>query len=316
MGDALVDLARRQLTTGDLPDSGGIPTQVIVTMTLDQLTEALDHTDQAGRAESEAGSVDSEAGAAEIVGGTIREPMSAQRARRLACDARILPSVMTGASVILDHGAARRTASVAQRIALALRDKGCTAPFCDRPAAWCEAHHLFPWRVSQKTDLDNLALVCDAHHDLLHHDGWTITLENGRSHLAPTTPASTTPRTTRYRRSPRMVRRGRARVDARRRARPRRGPVVAARGCRAGRGGVPLLQHARPTRSARTARRAGRGVVSGSAARRDSSSQALLDSRSSSGISSAESSRGVRTPPRCTTLGARPGQHAEDQPSV
>ena len=83
-------------------------------------------------------------GAAEIVGGTIREPISAERARRLACDARILPSVMNGASLILDHGAARRTASPAQRIALALRDKGCTAPFCDRPAAWCEATTWFP----------------------------------------------------------------------------------------------------------------------------------------------------------------------------
>ena len=144
-------------------------------MTLDQLTDSLE---QAAAANPEA---DPAAGAAEIVGGTIREPLSAERARRLACDARILPSVMNGASLILDHGSSRRTASPAQRIALALRDKGCTAPFCDRPAAWCEAHHLVPWRVSQNTDLDNLALVCDAHHDLLHHDGWTITLENGRA---------------------------------------------------------------------------------------------------------------------------------------
>ena len=106
-------------------------------------------------------------------------PISAARARRLACDARVLPAVLGGASVVLDLGANRRTASRAQRIALALRDQRCTAPFCDKPATWTEAHHLVPWQVSPRTDLDNLVLVCDAHHDLLHHDGWTITLKNG-----------------------------------------------------------------------------------------------------------------------------------------
>ena len=156
-------------------------------MTLDQLQPPTDE------GEPEDGSV--ETGSAEIVGGTIREPISASRARRLACDARILPSVMNGTSTILDHGANRRTASKAQRIALALRDKGCTAPFCDRPAAWCEAHHLIPWSISLRTDLDNLALVCDAHHDLLHHDGWTITLEHGKAiwHPPPQPPPEEPP---------------------------------------------------------------------------------------------------------------------------
>ena len=169
MGDALVDLARRHLSTGDLPETGGLPTQVIVTMTLEQL--------QTSAAELEYG----ETGAAELTGGTVQGPLSAARARRLACDARVLPAVLGGASVVLDLGANRRTASRAQRMALALRDRGCTAPFCDKPATWCEAHHLIPWLVSRRTDLDNLVLVCDAHHDLLHHDGWTITLQNGRA---------------------------------------------------------------------------------------------------------------------------------------
>ena len=183
MGDALVDLARRHLNTGDLPETGGLPTQVIVTMTLDQLEASLDTDDAPGAfAENGAAAIDApEVGAAELTGGTVQGPISAARARRLACDARVLPAVLGGASVVLDLGSNRRTASRAQRIALALRDGGCTAPFCDRPAPWCEAHHLVPWLVSRCTDLDNLVLVCDAHHDLLHHDGWTITLENGQA---------------------------------------------------------------------------------------------------------------------------------------
>ena len=184
MGDALVDLARRHLTTGELPESGGLPTQVIVTMTLEQLqtstTELQDEAPSA-RDSGPGQSGPAEAGAAELTGGAVRVPMSAARARRLACDARVLPAVLGGASVILDLGANRRTATRAQRIALALRDGGCTAPFCDKPATWCEAHHLIPWQVSPRTDLENLALVCGAHHDLLHHDGWTITLQKGKA---------------------------------------------------------------------------------------------------------------------------------------
>ena len=72
LGDALVDLAKRQIATGGLPICGGTPTQVIVTMTLDQLT----HTP---------GTADETAGSAELVGGTVREPISAARARTLAC---------------------------------------------------------------------------------------------------------------------------------------------------------------------------------------------------------------------------------------
>jgi hypothetical protein len=42
-----------------------------------------------------------------------------------------------------------------------------------------------------RTDLNNLTLVCDAHHDIAHHDGWTITLDpDGRAewHPPPTPP--------------------------------------------------------------------------------------------------------------------------------
>src|SRR5664279_2424651 len=107
-GDALVDLGRRQIASGDLPDIGGVPTQVVVTMTLDQLTTP-------DTADSSAGE-----GCAELVGGTIREPISASRARRLACDAGLIPAVLSGASKILDWGASKRFATPAQRQALAL----------------------------------------------------------------------------------------------------------------------------------------------------------------------------------------------------
>jgi hypothetical protein len=43
---------------------------------------------------------------------------------------------------------------------------------CDRPAAWCRAHHLKHWIHDGETNLNDLALVCDFCLDLVHHQGW------------------------------------------------------------------------------------------------------------------------------------------------
>jgi hypothetical protein len=105
--------------------------QVVVTMTLDQLNERIDAAgiDRAGL---------NRAGCAQLAGATVREPLSAGAARRIACDAGIIPAVLGGPSEVLDWGRARRTATGAQRRALALRDRGCTFPGCDRPPDWAE----------------------------------------------------------------------------------------------------------------------------------------------------------------------------------
>ncbi len=47
---------------------------------------------------------------------------------------------------------------------LAVRDGGCVFPGCDRPLAWCDAHHLRHWLHGGPTDLANLVLLCRAHH--------------------------------------------------------------------------------------------------------------------------------------------------------
>jgi hypothetical protein len=35
-----------------------------------------------------------------------------------------------------------------------------------------KAHHLVHWADGGPTDLDNLVLLCHAHHTLLHEGGW------------------------------------------------------------------------------------------------------------------------------------------------
>jgi hypothetical protein len=64
--------------------------------------------------------------------------------------------------------------TAAQRAALVVRDGGCAVAGCDRPPAWCEAHHLRHWLHGGPTDLANLALVCRAHHRAVHEGGWQL----------------------------------------------------------------------------------------------------------------------------------------------
>ena len=104
-------------------------------------------------------------------------PISVAEARRLACDAQILPAVLNGDSLPLDLGRARRLFTGPLRRALILRDGGCSFPGCDRPARWSEGHHLTPWAAGGTTALSNACLICRRHHRLLHNNsGWHVRL--------------------------------------------------------------------------------------------------------------------------------------------
>jgi uncharacterized protein DUF222/HNH endonuclease len=104
-------------------------------------------------------------------------PISPDIARRLACDATILPAVLGGASQPLDVGRLRRPVTPALRRALNLRDGGCRFPGCHRSTTWCDAHHVVPWSRGGETAVDNLLLLCRRHHGLVHEGGWSIHLD-------------------------------------------------------------------------------------------------------------------------------------------
>lgn len=99
--------------------------------------------------------------------------ISAAQARRWACAAGIIPVVLGGDSLPLDVGRERRLHTKAMRTALALRDQGCRAAGCDRPPAWCEAHHLTPWSQGGSTSVDQAVLLCAYHHRLIHSPGYS-----------------------------------------------------------------------------------------------------------------------------------------------
>ena len=64
--------------------------------------------------------------------------------------------------------------------ALQVRDQGCVWPGCDRPATWCEGHHLIHWARGGTTDLENQVLLCGFHHRLAHEGGWQIVKLDGK----------------------------------------------------------------------------------------------------------------------------------------
>ena len=75
-------------------------------------------------------------------------------------------------SLPLDVGRSTRTVPPHLRHALLVRDGGCVAEGCDRPPAWTEAHHVVHWAEGGATALDNLVLLCRAHHRKVHEGGW------------------------------------------------------------------------------------------------------------------------------------------------
>ncbi|SDK69950.1 protein of unknown function [Nocardioides sp. YR527] len=95
--------------------------------------------------------------------------ISAAEARRMACNATIIPWVLGGDSEVLDAGRGSRFFQPIQRKAMRLQQKCCQAEGCDMPPEWCDAHHLDQWAAGGKTDLKDGALLCPHHHRLAHN---------------------------------------------------------------------------------------------------------------------------------------------------
>ncbi len=114
--DALVELAQAAIRAGELPEHGGEPPQLIVTIGWEQLRRGI--------------------GAVTLNDGT---QLPVETVRRLACESRVIPVVLAGNGRPLDIGRTSRTVTRAQRRAVTTRDRHCA--FRDatnpRPAATC-----------------------------------------------------------------------------------------------------------------------------------------------------------------------------------
>jgi hypothetical protein len=193
--DALAELARRQLEGGRLPQAGGVRPQLVVTVDLDSL---VGRPGGVGGDLGAVGALDPEGCRRLACDGAITRVLVTRHhggqfgadehdhhrhlggpeglAGRLQMAMALLPPTLGGAlTQPLEVGRTTRVVQPAQRTALAVRDRGCVFPGCDRPLAWCEAHHLRHWLHGGPTDLHNLALLCRAHHRTVHEGGWQLT---------------------------------------------------------------------------------------------------------------------------------------------
>jgi hypothetical protein len=156
--DALGEICRQWLDDSDRPSVAGERPHLTVTVPAEALhgnvgTGKLDH-----------------------VG-----PVGSDVARRLACDASVMRVVLSGRSEPLDVGRRTPVVSAAVRRAVIVRDRHCRFPGCDRPQAWCDAHHVVHWTDGGPTSLANLLLLCRRHHGMVHRSGgFGLELVEGR----------------------------------------------------------------------------------------------------------------------------------------
>ena len=112
-------------------------------------------------------------------------PVSVDQIAKLASDVKILPAIFDAEGDPLWLGRAQRDASAGQRIVLAARDGGCVN--CGSPVERSEPHHIEWFSRGGSTDIDNLALLCERCHHLIHDDNWQLHRNNGQHQLRPPT---------------------------------------------------------------------------------------------------------------------------------
>lgn len=144
LGQALTEYVERY-PTDRLPHTGGLSTTLIVNIDAETLMGGLKSADL-------------------LTGHQI----SPGHARRLACEAGMLPQVLGGKSQLLDYGRTKRFHTTGQRKVIQARDKTCRADGCDVPATWCHVHHRTPWSQGGKTSVKDGVSLCSKHHHKAH----------------------------------------------------------------------------------------------------------------------------------------------------
>jgi hypothetical protein len=99
--------------------------------------------------------------------------VSAETLRRVACDGTIAVAVDDDVGRTMYEGRARRDPTSAQQREVRRRDRHCRFPGCTNKT-FTNTHHIKPWKPDGRTDLDNLALLCQHHHHRVHSKEWTM----------------------------------------------------------------------------------------------------------------------------------------------
>ncbi|MGB7982930.1 MAG: AMP-binding protein [Candidatus Nanopelagicales bacterium] len=183
--DGLVALVNAAHAAGALPTRGGLPTCVSVSLAATATGDAVWTTSRGHWLTSAEGRfvacdavvtpmlIEDPSACAQDSGSTSAAtdrtglPTAADRIAALA-------ATQLRTQIPLAVGRSARTATPAQRRALATRDRGCVIPGCQIPPEACQTHHLHEWAAGGTTDTNNLVLLCWAHHRQVDLGMWTI----------------------------------------------------------------------------------------------------------------------------------------------
>ena len=149
--DALAWMAERMFEPADVPVLASDRHEIVVHVEAEVLADG-----RAGRCEIEH-----------------RTAIAAETARRLCCDAGIVPVVDGPNGEPLSVGRRTRSIPPAVRRALSSRDRGCRFPGCSATHR-LHGHHVKHWANDGETSLDNLILLCPTHHRLVHEGGFDV----------------------------------------------------------------------------------------------------------------------------------------------
>ncbi len=95
-------------------------------------------------------------------------PISPTHAVRLALRGHVRRLVLDAPKVKIEYGRKARLATGVLRELIQVRDRHCTGPGCDTPAAQCEIDHLTEWQDDGETNACDLDCKCKWHHRWKH----------------------------------------------------------------------------------------------------------------------------------------------------
>ena len=165
-----------------LPTSGGLTPNVVITVPLERLESgpaplaSVHDTLLTGDVRK----LELNSAFIETTNGPGRAPLGTTSTLQMTCDANVQRVVLSPESMPLDVGRSTRVIPTGLRRALVIRDGGCQFPFCERPPAWCESHHIQHWAKGGTTEIDNLVLLCSRHHHDVHSMGHEIVMDKER----------------------------------------------------------------------------------------------------------------------------------------
>jgi len=171
--DGLRDSLLTLIRSDQLPACGGVSTTILLTLTADQLSS---HGNTA------AGSGPARTGLVRTGHGAL---ISTTQALTLLGDAQIQPIALGTLKQITAYAHTQRVFTAQQRLAMTARDQGCSFPGCTVPPAWCQAHHITDYSLTQRTRVDDGTLPCGHHHREHHKLGWKCHITNGIPHWTP-----------------------------------------------------------------------------------------------------------------------------------